>query len=92
MGTPELAIIRLRDILGCRIRMVRCIEDEPEPPSEPDEFEAWCESGKSGRTIQTHLGDYGIVQRIIGEEAIVVRFDDCDERTLYVDEVSLLTN
>ena len=67
--------------------MVRCIEDEPPPPIGHRELEDWCESGKSGRPIQTHMGDCGIVQRVASEETLIVLFDDCDERLLYVDEV-----
>ena len=36
--------------------MVRCLGEEPEPPTDPAELEKWCESGNSGRPIQTHIG------------------------------------
>lgn len=85
-------IVRLDKVLGHRIRMTRCIEEEPSPPMEPMEFEKWCESGKSGRPIQTHLGDYGVVDRIVNEEALRVLFDDGDERLVYVDEIDVFTN
>ena len=70
--------------------MVRCIYDEPIPPDLPEEFEAWCESGKSGRPIQTHLGDSGIVSSLPDDEnTIMVQFDDGDERILHLREVRL---
>ena len=87
MGCQYPRIVVLHELLGSRIRMVRCLEEEPIPPIDPQEFEFWCESGKSGRPIQTHIGDCGIVQKIENEEAVLVLFDDGDERLLYVDEV-----
>ena len=81
-------IVSLYELLGSRVRMVRCLDEEPAPPTIPQEFESWCESGKSGRPIQTHLGDYGVVQTVRNEEAVLVRFDDGDERLLCVDELS----
>ena len=85
MRVPRIDI--LCELLGSRIRMVGCLEQEPAPPIDPQQFESWCESGKSGRPIQTHIGDCGIVQKIETEEALLVLFDDGDERLLYVDEV-----
>ena len=72
--------------------MVRCIEEESSPPTDPTEFEEWCESGKSGRPIQTHIGDCGVVDRIVNEEILCVLFDDGDERLTYVDETYPLPN
>ena len=83
-------IAHLHNIRGQRIKMITCLEEEPDPPTDPLKFEEWCELGKSGRPIQTHIGDCGIVQRIVDEEALVVQFDDGDERLLCVDEVSLI--
>ena len=85
-------IVRLHGMLGGRVKMVRCIQTESDPPAEPLELEEWCESGNSGRPVQTHIGDYGIVQRVETEEALLVLFDDGDERMLYVDEVLLAQN
>ena len=76
-------IVRLHKMLGRRIRMVRCIEEEPNPPTDPVEFEEWCASGKSGRPIQTHVGDCGVVNRIVNEEVLCVLFNDGDERLTY---------
>ena len=87
MRNSSSKIIQPHEILGYRMRMVQCIEDEPEPPTDPVEFEKWCESGKSGRPIQTHIGDCGTVLQVVGDSAICVRFDDCDERFLHVDEI-----
>lgn len=70
--------------------MTSCVAEEPDPPTDPLKFEEWCESGKSGRPIQTHIGDCGIVQYIVDEKVLCVLFEDGDERLLYVDEVSLL--
>ena len=90
MRSSYSKISHLHQILGCRVRMVRCTEDEPDPPTEVHEFEMWCESGSSGIPIQKHIGHYGIIQRVETEEALLVLFDDGDERMLYVDEVRLL--
>lgn len=86
------AIDRLDRIPGRRVRMVHCIEEEPAAPRDSTELENWCEAGNSARPIQAHVGDYGIVQRIANEEVLIVLFDDGDERLLYVDEVSLLSD
>lgn len=75
---------------GHKVRMARCIAEEPIPPADVLELEKWCESGKSGRPIQTHIGDCGIVQYIVNEEVLSVCFEDGNERLLYVDEVHLL--
>ena len=85
-GLPRMPSC-LPEILGQRVKMVQCIEDEPDPPEDLSEFQDWCESGKSGRPIQTHTGDCGVVWKIENEEALFVVFDDGDERLLYVDEV-----
>ena len=70
-----------------RVRMIRCIEEEPEPPSDPEEFEAWCESGNSGRPVQNHVGDEGIVLWANTDERVSVLFDDGDERLLWPKEI-----
>jgi hypothetical protein len=70
--------------------MVRCIGEEPEPPTDPDEFEEWCESGNSGRPVQTHVGDEGCVLWTNPDGALCVQFDDGDERQLFREEVEFL--
>ncbi|MCY4655007.1 MAG: hypothetical protein OXC95_17810 [Dehalococcoidia bacterium] len=85
-------IVHLHNLRGQRIKMIMCLEKEPDPPTDPLKLEEWCALGKSGRPIQTHIGDSGIVQRIVDEEVLVVQFDDGDERLLYVDEVNLLSH
>ena len=90
MGNPSTDFVDIRKLLGRKVRMTLCIGEEPIPPTDPLEFEEWCESGKSGRPIQTHIGDCGIVQDVVDEKVLCVRFEDGDERLLYVDEVSLL--
>ena len=90
MRDPYIDIGDVHKLLGHKVRMTLCIAEEPIPPDDALEFENWCESGKSGRPIQTHIGDCGIVQRIVNEEVLCVRFEDGDERLLYVDEVRLL--
>ena len=92
MSNSYPTIVRLHDLIGRRLRMVQCIEEEPDPPTDPLELEEWCELGKSARPIQTHIGDCGIVDKIVNEEALLVLFDDGDERIVYVDEVYPLPN
>lgn len=93
MGNPSADIVDIRKLLGRKVRMTLCIAEEPTPPTDALAFEEWCESGESGRPIQTHIGDCGIVQRIVNEKVLCVRFEDGDERLLYVDEVCpLLSN
>ena len=71
--------------------MVQCVYEEPIPPSDPEDFEEWCASGKSGRPIQTHIGDYGAVLWVNDEDSsVVVRFDDGDERVLHRDEIAII--
>ena len=73
-----------------RVRMARCTVEEPAPPTDPDEFEEWCESGNSGRPIQTHVGDAGIVLWARPDQVICVEFDDGDQRLLKLEEVELV--
>ena len=73
-----------------RVRMVRCVAPEPVPPDDPNELEAWCESGNSGRPIQTHLGDSGRVLWMGSGGSFCVQFDDGDERYLYPDEITFV--
>ena len=72
--------------------MALCVDEEPEPPSDPAEFEEWCESGNSGIPIQTHVGDCGTVLQVVSDKAISVLFDDGDERFLHVSEVCLCSS
>ena len=69
--------------------MIRCLKEEPTPPSGHAEFEAWCESGRSGRPIQTHIGDHGIIFWLVDHRTVAVRFDDGDECFLLLCEVRL---
>jgi hypothetical protein len=73
-----------------RVKMVRCIADEPEPPVEPAELEVWCEAGKSGRPVQTHLGDEGMSLWVNDDGSLCVAFDDGDERVLLREEIQLV--
>ena len=75
---------------GSRVKMVCCIAEEPAPPTVPEEFEEFCESGNSGRPVQTHVGDYGIVSWINEDDTICVLFNDGDERVVYEEEVSFI--
>lgn len=73
-----------------RVRMARCVGEEPEPPADRDAFEEWCASGKSGRTVQTHFGDEGTVLWVDLDGAVCVQFDDGDERLLWPEEVEVV--
>ena len=70
--------------------MVRCLGEEPEPPADSTELEKWCESGNSGRSVQTHIGDYGTLWKIRENQILCVEFDDGDERLLYYDEIKFI--
>ncbi len=70
-----------------RVRMVRCIGEEPDPPSDPQELEEWCEAGNSGRPVQTHVGDEGIILWINDNGSICVEFVDGDQRLLFPEEI-----
>ena len=70
--------------------MARCAGEEPNPPTDPHEFEQWCESGYSGRPVQTHVGDLGTILWVDLDETLCIRFDDGDERLLYREEVAFL--
>lgn len=73
-----------------RVKMVRCIAEEAAPPAEPAELEAWCETGKSGRPAQTHLGDEGTVLWINDDGSLCIAFDDGDERIPFAEEIQLV--
>lgn len=70
--------------------MTKCVDQEPEPPTDPDEFEKWCESGNSGRPVQTHVGDGGYVLWVNPDGAVCVQFNDGDERLLFREEVDFI--
>lgn len=70
-----------------RVKMVRCIGEEPLPPIDLQELEAWCDEGKSGRPVQSHLGDEGWVLWVNEDGTLCVQFSDGDERVLYREEV-----
>lgn len=74
-----------------RVRMARCIAEEAEPPTEPAELERWCEAGKSGRPVQTHVGDEGTVLWVNEDGTLCVIFEDGDERILFQEEVQFIT-
>jgi len=73
-----------------RVKMTRCIGEEPEPPAGPLELEKWCEAGNSGRPVQTHVGDEGCVLWVNTDGSLCVQFDDGDERLLFREEVDLI--
>ena len=73
-----------------RVRMVGCLGYEPEPPDDPIELEAWCEAGKSGRPVQTHIGDEGEVLWVNEDGSLAIAFDDGDERVLYPGELEFI--
>ena len=68
-----------------RVRMVQCIGREVEMPPRMDATK-WADSGGSVRPVQEHLGDEGSV---LWEDSdgIVIRFDDGDERKLFLEEI-----
>lgn len=70
-----------------RVKMVRCVNPEPQPPTEPAELEVWCEYGLSGRPIQTHVGNEGTVLWVNEDGGVCVEFDDGDQRLLYAEEL-----
>ena len=70
-----------------RVRMASCFGEEAEPPTDPSAIEEWCESGNSGRPIQTHVGDEGIVLWVNQNGTVCVHFDDGDERLLWSEEI-----
>ncbi len=75
---------------GARIRMVKCLGHEPDPPTDPMELQVWCNKGFSARPVQTHLNDLGTVLWINDDQSVCVQFDDGDERLLWPDEIAYL--
>lgn len=75
---------------GARVRMIRCVAEEPHPPTGDEEREAWCGAGNSAIAVQTHVGDEGTVLWVNDDGTVCVAFDDGDERVLYPQEVSCL--
>ena len=76
---------------GLRVRMVRCVNTEPDAPKDPTELETWCAKGGSSRPVQAHIGDSGDVMWVTAEGNIAVAFDDGDERVLYPEEIEWIT-
>ena len=72
-----------------RVMMIRCVGKEPQPPTDQAEFEKWCESGNSGRPVQTHVGDEGEVLWVNRDRSVCVRFYDADQRLLFPEEVEV---
>ena len=70
-----------------RVRMVRCVGQEPQSPIDPVELEKWCEAGKSVRPVQTHVGEAGCVLWVNEDGSLCVQFEDGDERLLFREEV-----
>ena len=70
-----------------RVKMVRCIGEEPLPPIDLKELEEWWDAGKSGRPVQSHLGEEGCVLWVNEDGTVCVQFSDGDERVLYSEEV-----
>ena len=77
------------DIL--RVKMIRCIAQEPASPSDPIALEEWSESGNSARPVQEHIGDMGSVLWINEDLTLCIGFDDGDERILYPEEIEWIT-
>ncbi len=72
-----------------RVRMTRCLEPEPAPPTEPELIEAWCAAGNSARPVQEHVGDFGDILWVNPGESLCVHFEDGDERLLFREEVTI---
>ena len=73
-----------------RVRMTQCIAEEPILPADIEGFEAWCESGRSGRPIQNHIGHAGTVLWINPDGTVCVEFYDGDQRLLYPEEIEYM--
>ena len=74
-----------------RVKMVKCTDEEPQPPCNPDDLEDWCNLGYSARPVQQHVGDYGIVLWENSDDSVCVQFDDKDERVLFRDEIEFIS-
>jgi hypothetical protein len=74
-----------------RVKMVKCIYEEPSPPCNPDELENWCNLGYSARPVQQHVGDTGIILFENSNGRVCVQFDDGDERLLFPEEFEILS-
>jgi len=71
---------------GTRIRMSDCVGREPVPPIGAGE--EYAAQGGSLRPVQEHIGDYGVVLWTDGD-GVAVRFDDGDERKLFLLEIEV---
>ncbi len=76
---------------GALVKMVKCIEEEPPPPCNPDELENWCNLGYSARPVQQHVGDTGTIQFVNSKGEVSVLFGDEDERILFREEIEILS-
>ena len=76
---------------GMRVKMVKCIGEEPQPPCNPDELDNWCDLGYSARPVQQHVGDTGTIQFVNSKGGLSVLFDDEDERILFHEEIEILS-
>lgn len=75
-----------------RVRMIRCIGAEPDPPADHYALERWCAAGNSSRPIQTHIGEDGCVLWTNENGSLCVQFDDGDERLLFREEVEIVVS
>ena len=73
-----------------RVKMVKCIYEESQPPCNSDELENWCNLGYSARPVQQHVGDMGIILWKNNDGRVCVQFDDGDERLLFCEEIEFL--
>ena len=78
-----------RKCFQMRVKMIRCLGEEPEGPADPGELEQWCAVGNSGQPIQTHVGDEGTILWVNDDSSVCVEFDDGDQRLMFPDEVEL---
>lgn len=58
-----------------RVKMVKCIYEEPQPPCNSAELESWCNLGYSARPVQQHVRDIGIILWKNGDDKVRVQFD-----------------
>ena len=73
-----------------RVKMVKCIGLEPEPPCVLEELDDWCSMGYSAIPVQRHVGDSGSIMWVNPDWTVCVEFDDGDERVLHREEVEII--
>lgn len=76
---------------GTLVRMVKCVEEEPQPPCNPNELGNLCNLGYSARPVQQHVGNTGTIQFVNSKGGVSVLFHDKDERILFRDEIEILS-